>query len=255
MTCNEVCGCFNIAKTIFNMDLFTIVTARADYEQGALVIIDQTQLPGREVYLALKTSEEIWEAIYLLKVRGAPAIGVAAAYGVAVCMQKVAATGFDDFYREFSRVKDYLASSRPTAVNLFTALERLNRALLKHQGVGVEILKQVLREEAEAIRKEDAEACRKIGEHGLSLLKPGMGLLTHCNAGHLAVSEYGTALAPIYLGQEQGFGFSVFVDETRPLLQGARLTAFELQKAGVNVTLICDNMASSVMGASRTGRV
>lgn len=229
------------------MDLFTIVTARADYEQGALVIIDQTQLPGREVYLALKTPEEIWEAIYLLKVRGAPAIGVAAAYGVAVCMQKVAATGFDDFYREFSRVKDYLASSRPTAVNLFTALERLNRALLKHQGVGVEILKQVLREEAEAIRKEDAEACRKIGEHGLSLLKPGMGLLTHCNAGHLAVSEYGTALAPIYLGQEQGFGFSVFVDETRPLLQGARLTAFELQKAGVNVTLICDNMASSVM--------
>ena len=229
------------------MDLFTIVTARADYEQGALVIIDQTQLPGREVYLVLKTPEEIWEAIYLLKVRGAPAIGVAAAYGVAVCMQKVAATGFDDFYREFSRVKDYLASSRPTAVNLFTALERMDRVLLKHQGAGVEILKQVLREEAEAIRDEDADACRKIGEHGLSLLKPGMGLLTHCNAGHLAVSEYGTALAPIYLGQEQGFGFSVFADETRPLLQGARLTAFELQKAGVNVTLICDNMASSVM--------
>ena len=109
------------------MDLFTIVTARADYEQGALVIIDQMQLPGREVYLVLKTPEEIWEAIYLLKVRGAPAIGVAAAYGVAVCMQKVAATGFDDFYREFSRVKDYLASSRPTAVNLFTALERMDR--------------------------------------------------------------------------------------------------------------------------------
>ena len=250
--CEEICGyckCFLLIlrKTIFNMDLFTIVTARADYEQGALVIIDQTQLPGREVYLVLKTPEEIWEAIYLLKVRGAPAIGVAAAYGVAVCMQKVAATGFDDFYREFSRVKDYLASSRPTAVNLFTALERMDRVLLKHQGAGVEILKQVLREEAEAIRDEDADACRKIGEHGLSLLKPGMGLLTHCNAGHLAVSEYGTALAPIYLGQEQGFGFSVFADETRPLLQGARLTAFELQKAGVNVTLICDNMASSVM--------
>ena len=204
------------------MDLFTIVTARADYEQGALVIIDQTQLPGREVYLALKTPEEIWEAIYLLKVRGAPAIGVAAAYGISVCMQKV--DEVDDFYREFARLKNYLASSRPTAVNLFTALERMEVALLKCQGAGVEVLKQVLR-----------------------LLKPGMGLLTHCNAGHLAVSEYGTALAPIYLGQEQGFGFSVFADETRPLLQGARLTAFELQKAGVDVTLICDNMASSVM--------
>ena len=238
MTCNEVCGCFNIAKTIFNMDLFTIVTARADYEQGALVIIDQTQLPGREVYLVLKTPEEIWEAIYLLKVRGAPAIGVAAAYGISVCMQKV--NEVDDFYREFARVKNYLASSRPTAVNLFTALERMEVALLKCQGAGVEVLKRVLREEAEAIRREDAAACRKIGEYGLSLLKPGMGLLTHCNAGHLAVSEYGTALAPIYLGQEQGFGFSVFADETRPLLQGVRVTSFELQKAGVDVTLICE---------------
>ena len=226
-------------------NIFDIVTARADYEQGAVVIIDQTQLPGREVYLALKTPEEIWEAIYLLKVRGAPAIGVAAAYGISVCMQKV--NEVDDFYREFARVKNYLASSRPTAVNLFTALERMEVALLKCQGAGVEVLKRVLREEAEAIRREDAAACRKIGEYGLSLLKPGMGLLTHCNAGHLAVSEYGTALAPIYLGQEQGFGFSVFADETRPLLQGARLTAFELQKAGVDVTLICDNMTSSVM--------
>ena len=153
------------------MDLFTIVTARADYEQGALVIIDQTQLPGREEYLALKTPEEIWEAIYFLKVRGAPAIGVAAAYGIAVCMQKVDVPGVDDFYREFSRVKDYLASSRPTAVILFTALERMDRVLLKHQGAGVEILKQVLREEAEAIRDEDADACRKIVELGLSLLK------------------------------------------------------------------------------------
>ena len=153
------------------MDLFTIVTARADYELGALVIIDQTQLPEREVYLALKTPEEIWEAIYLLKVRGAPAIGVAAAYGISVCMQKVDEVG--DFYREFARVKNYLASSRPTAVNLFTALERMEVALLKCQGAGVEVLKQVLREEAEAIRKEDAAACRKIGEHGLSLLASG----------------------------------------------------------------------------------
>ncbi len=227
--------------------IFNIVTVRADYGEGALVIIDQTQLPNREVYLTLKTPEEIWEAIYLLKVRGAPAIGVAAAYGISVCMQKVNVTGFEDFYREFSRIKDYLGAARPTAVNLCMALGRMDAALLKNRGEEVALLKQVLRDEAEAIRREDAEACRKIGEYGLSLLKPDMGLLTHCNAGHLAVSEYGTALAPIYLGQERGFNFSVFADETRPLLQGARLTAFELQRAGVNTTLICDNMVSSVM--------
>lgn len=236
-------------------DLFTMVTVRADYARGVLVILDQTRLPNREVYLALKTAEEIWEAIYLLKVRGAPAIGVAAAYGIAVCMQGVQAVGFDDFYGEFTRVKDYLASARPTAVNLFMALERMEAALLGHRGGEIELLKRVLREEAEVIRQEDADACRKIGEHGLSLLKPGMGLLTHCNAGHLAVSEYGTALAPIYLGQERGYGFSVFADETRPLLQGARLTAFELQKASVDVTLICDNMASAVMKQGRVQAV
>ncbi|WP_026207474.1 S-methyl-5-thioribose-1-phosphate isomerase [Butyricimonas synergistica] len=236
-------------------NLFTMVTVRADYEQGALVILDQTQLPNQEVYLALKTAEEIWEAIYSLKVRGAPAIGVAAAYGISVCMQKVVVAGFEEFYRKFVKIKAYLASSRPTAVNLFMALDRMEVRLLRHQKEDVKAWKQALREEAEAIRAEDAGACRRIGEWGLSLLKPGMGLLTHCNAGHLAVSEYGTALAPIYLGQERGYGFSVFADETRPLLQGARLTAFELQKAGVDVTLICDNMASSVMKQGRVQAV
>ena len=233
-------------------NLFTMVTARADYERGALVILDQTQLPNREVYLALKTAEEVWEAIYSLKVRGAPAIGVAAAYGISVCMQKGVTEEFEEFYKEFIRIKTYLASSRPTAVNLFMALDRMEARLLRHREDETKGWKQALREEAEAIREEDAEACRRIGEWGLSLLQPGMGLLTHCNAGHLAVSEYGTALAPIYLGQEREYGFSVFADETRPLLQGARLTAFELQKAGVDVTLICDNMASTVM---RQGRV
>ena len=252
------CECFLLIlrKTIFSMgDLFTMVTARADYEQGVLIILDQTQLPNREGYLALRTPEESGEAIYFWKVRGAPAIGVAAAYGISVCMQSVETAEFDGFYREFSRIKEYLASARPTAVNLFMALERMETALLGHWGEEVGLLKRVLREEAEAIRAEDAAACRKIGEHGLSLLNPGMGLLTHCNAGHLAVSEYGTALAPIYLGQERGYGFSVFADETRPLLQGARLTAFELQKAGVDVTLICDNMASSVMKQGRVQAV
>lgn len=227
--------------------MLDIVTVRADYEAGAVVIIDQTLLPGREEYIWLRTAEEIWEAIYQLKVRGAPAIGVAAAYGVAVCARQFPEVSFEDFYIRFRQLKHYLGSSRPTAVNLFMALDRMEEVLLHNRTENLSTIKQRLQEEADAIREEDAVACRRIGEWGLSLLKPGMGVLTHCNAGHLAVSEYGTALAPIYLGQEKGYHFQVYADETRPLLQGARLTAFELNRAGVDVTLICDNMASTVM--------
>ena len=144
-------------------------------------------------------------------------------------------------------IKEYLAGSRPTAVNLVAALNRMERVLVAHPTLSVPEWKELLYKEAIAIREEDAAACRQIGENCLALLRPGMGILTHCNAGHLAVSEYGTALAPIYLGQERGYGFKVFADETRPLLQGARLTAYELSRAGVDVTLICDNMASIVM--------
>lgn len=228
-------------------ELDSLITVRADFAAHVLVILDQTKLPGKEEYLRLRTPEEIWEAIYHLKVRGAPAIGVAAAYGMAVCAGQFEDSHFADFYSHFLRVKDYLASSRPTAVNLFIALDRMESCVLRNQKEPVELIKIRLQEEAGRFRAEDAAACRNIGEWGLSLLTPGMGLLTHCNAGHLAVSEYGTALAPIYLGHERGYGFQVFADETRPLLQGARLTAFELHKAGVDVTLICDNMASSVM--------
>lgn len=227
--------------------MLDIVTVRADYEAGAVVIVDQTLLPGREEYVWLRTAEEIWEAIYQLKVRGAPAIGVAAAYGVAVCVRQFPEISFEDFYTRFQQLKSYLGSSRPTAVNLFMALDRMERALLQHRAESLSVIKLRLQEEADAIRAEDAAACRQIGEWGLGLLKPGMGLLTHCNAGYLAVSEYGTALAPIYLGQERDYHFQVYADETRPLLQGARLTTFELSRAGVDVTLICDNMASTVM--------
>ena len=140
-----------------------------------------------------------------------------------------------------------MAGSRPTAVNLVAALDRMEQVLTAHPTLSVSEWKELLYKEAIAIREEDAAACRRIGENCLELLRPGMGILTHCNAGHLAVSEYGTALAPIYLGQERGYDFKVFADETRPLLQGARLTAYELSRAGVDVTLICDNMASIVM--------
>lgn len=222
-------------------------TVRFSDDLNAVVILDQTRLPAEESYVALSSAEEIWDAIYKLKVRGAPAIGVAAAYGIYVCSRQIQAVSLHNFYREFRRIKDYLASARPTAVNLVAALNRMEKVVLENISVTIPALLQLLHTEALAIREEDAAACRRIGEHCLSLLRPGMGILTHCNAGHLAVSEYGTALAPIYLGEERGYGFKVFADETRPLLQGARLTAYELHRAGVDVTLICDNMASTVM--------
>ena len=230
-----------------SINITDLKTVRLSQDGRAVVILDQTRLPGSEVYVSLSSAEEVWEAIYKLKVRGAPAIGIAAAYGIYVCSRQITAGTYDTFYREFIRIKNYLASSRPTAVNLVAALNRMERAVVAHSMRPVPEIVQLLRAESEAIRAEDAAACRKIGENCLSLLRPGMGILTHCNAGHLAVSEYGTALAPVYLGEERGYGFKVFADETRPLLQGARLTAYELQKAGVDVTLICDNMASVVM--------
>ena len=230
-----------------NQSITDLKTVRLSPDTNAVVILDQTQLPEKEIYLSLFTAEAVWEAIYKLKVRGAPAIGVAAAYGIYVCSKQIKAASYADFYNEFRRIKDYLAGSRPTAVNLVAALNRMERIVLENAAENIPVILQLLHAESEAIRTEDAAACRRIGENCLSLLRPSMGLLTHCNAGHLAVSEYGTALAPIYLGEERGYHFKVFADETRPLLQGARLTAYELHKAGVDVTLICDNMASAVM--------
>jgi len=214
---------------------------------GALVLLDQTLLPGEKKFLCLTRIEDIWEAIYQLRVRGAPAIGIAAAYGVYLAAKWSGAATYDGLLADFLKAKEYLASSRPTAVNLFWALDRMERRIRREAGSPADRVREALRDEAERIRAEDEDVCRRIGEHALSLLKPGMGLLTHCNAGTIATAKYGTALAPIYLGQERGYGFRVFADETRPLLQGARLTVWELMEAGVDVTLICDNMASIVM--------
>lgn len=222
-------------------------TVRLDDENNAVVIIDQTKLPGKIEIISLHTAQEIWNAIYLLQVRGAPAIGVAAAYGIYVLAKRMDTEDYDTFYREFVRQKEYLDSSRPTAVNLSWALNRMQRVVEAHSGETVAQIKEVLHRESVAIQEEDIWVCRMIGEHGLTLVKPGDGILTHCNAGQLATSKYGTATAPIYLGEERGYHFHVFADETRPLLQGARLTAFELQSSGVDVTLICDNMSATVM--------
>ena len=222
-------------------------TVRLDDENNAVVTIDQTKLPGKIEIISLHTAQEIWDAIYLLQVRGAPAIGVAAAYGIYVLAKQMDTEDYDTFYREFVRQKEYLDSSRPTAVNLSWALNRMQRVVEAHSGESVAQIKEALHRESVAIQEEDIWVCRMIGEHGLTLVKPGDGILTHCNAGQLATSKYGTATAPIYLGEERGYHFRVFADETRPLLQGARLTAFELQSSGVDVTLICDNMSATVM--------
>ncbi|MBY0146430.1 S-methyl-5-thioribose-1-phosphate isomerase [Neobacillus niacini] len=224
-----------------------IQSVRLDDENDTLVLLDQTVLPNETNFLELKEMEDIWDAIYQLKVRGAPAIGIAAAYGVYLGTKKSTAETYEALFEDFKKVKDYLATSRPTAVNLFWALNRMEDRFKQEAGKSVAEVKAALKEESENIRAEDEKICEAIGEHALSLLEPGWGLLTHCNAGTIATAKYGTALAPIYLGQEKGYDFKVYADETRPLLQGARLTAWELQQAGVDVTLICDNMASIVM--------
>lgn len=234
------------------MEILNIAPVK--FENGKMMILDQTQLPGETVYLEMNTKEDVWDAIYKLKVRGAPAIGVAAGYGLYVCVREICAADYRDFYRQFMEIKNYIASSRPTAVNLFWALDRMEsrvRSFENHDlNSWVETqgeIKNALLDEAERIRIEDENACRAMGEYGLALLKPGMGILTHCNAGTIATAKYGTCLAPLYIGQEKGYNFKVFADETRPLLQGARLTAWELNQAGIDTTLICDNMASIVM--------
>ncbi len=231
-----------MAENIMNYE-----TVALDEEKGALVIIDQTQLPNHVEILSLTDIKDIWDAIYLLKVRGAPAIGVAAAIGVYVAASRIEAAEYNAFYAEFKKAKDYLASSRPTAVNLFWALDRMERVVLDNKDKSVADIKALLHDEAVEIKEEDIWVCKTIGEFGLSLIKDGDGILTHCNAGQLATAKYGTALAPIHLGAEKGYKFKVFTDETRPLLQGARLSAFELYSHGIDTTVICDNMASQVM--------
>lgn len=230
-----------------NKNIMEYETVALDDADSALVVIDQTKLPAVTELLRLHTAQEIWDAIYLLKVRGAPAIGVAAAFGIYLLAKGIDAQDYETFYRKFCEYKNYLNSARPTAVNLSWALNRMERVCTDNRTLPVDEIRRKLKETAVAMKEEDIRVCRTIGEHGLTLLKPGDGILTHCNAGQLATCKYGTATAPIYLGQERGYRFRVYADETRPLLQGARLTAYELQASGVDVTLICDNMSATVM--------
>ena len=216
-------------------------------DERSIAIIDQTQLPNREIRLELRTAEDIYDAIKRLAVRGAPAIGICAGYAMYVLAQQEAAEDPGAFLADMERVGAYLISSRPTAVNLSWAVRRMLDVIRGAADHTVPEICRLLRRECLAIHDEDIQMCYRISEYGLSLVKPGDGILTHCNAGPLATSKYGTAIGPVLLGKERGIDFRVFSDETRPLLQGARLTSYELQRAGVDVTLICDNMASIVM--------
>jgi methylthioribose-1-phosphate isomerase len=212
-------------------------------------------LPGKLVYNKYCDAESIHQAIKTMVVRGAPAIGITAAYGLYLAIRDYKGDIKEDFIKTFEAKADYLATARPTAVNLFWALDRMKHLVYRHQNEPVEKVIALLLEEAIRIHREDGEINRSIGENLLKLLKDGMGILTHCNAGILATSKYGTATAPLYLAHEKGWKLKVFADETRPRLQGASLTAFELKEAGIDVTLITDNMAAHVMSQGRVNAV
>ena len=222
-------------------------SVRLSKRGDSVVIIDQTLLPNETVYLDLKDPGDLYEAIHQLRVRGAPAIGIFAGYALYCLALQSTAEDYPAFMEEVRTQAAYLNSSRPTAVNLSWALKRMVAKAEASAGKPKTEILQDLKEECIAIHNEDIAMCKAIAEYGLTLIKDGDGILTHCNAGPLATSRYGTALGPILLGYERGMDFHVFVDETRPLLQGARLTSYELEEAGVDITLICDNMASIVM--------
>ena len=237
----------NLSKTREDLDKVAITdNIRLSKDESSVVIIDQTKLPNVTEYKTINTLEDAYQAIKKLEVRGAPAIGIFAGYSMYVLSKKDIDKDCDTFYKNFVSNKEYLNSSRPTAVNLSWALNRVDNMVKDNLDKPVSEIVGLIKDEAVAIHNEDIEMCCAICEYGLSLLKDGDGVLTHCNAGPLATS-YGTAQGPFLLAKARGMNVRVFADETRPLLQGARLTSYEMEKAGVDVTLICDNMASLVM--------
>jgi len=218
---------------------------------GRIRILDQTRLPTEVVFIDTTDVATVWQAIRTLQVRGAPAIGIAAAMGMAAAAQSIASADACAVLAATERAGDFLATARPTAVNLFWAIDRMRRVARASANMAAPQFKARLVAEGIAIRDEDEAMCRAIGRHGFSLLKGARAVLTHCNAGRLATADYGTALAPLYTARENDTTIRVYADETRPLLQGARLTAWELTEAGIPVTLICDNMAAQVMKEGR----
>lgn len=226
-----------------------------EWKGGAIKLIDQTKLPGEFQYRYIRDLKSLWQAIKVMQIRGAPALGAAAGLGVYLGIRDIEAKNFPQFEKELNQVIAYLASSRPTARNLFWALERMRGIVLKNKNKPLPDIKKVIFREADRIIEEDRRACRKIGYYGAKLIKKNDTILTICNAGILATIDYGTALGVIYRACEDGRQIKVFACETRPLLQGARLTAWELNKKGIDVTLICDSMAAALMQEGKINRV
>jgi methylthioribose-1-phosphate isomerase len=221
---------------------------------GCLELVDQRRLPAEFVKLQCRDVETLFEAIKTLAVRGAPAIGVSAAYGLVLALQKLSADdSIEKSIESLKRAREYLASSRPTAVNLFWAMDRVWRAASPVETL--QQLREIVLREAHAIYQEDVDMCRRIGQNGEKFIQDGAGILTHCNAGALATAGQGTALSPMFEAHKKGKKFKVYADETRPLLQGARLTAWELKQAGIDVTVICDNMAGWLMKQGKINAV
>lgn len=217
------------------------------WSNGVVKLIDQTKLPNKLVYIGCKTKEDIWRAIKTMQIRGAPAIGIAAGFAVALGMKDFKGDSFSEFVNKLEKVISYLYKVRPTAVNLVWALNRMRRVVLDNENKKINYLKKILFTEALKILKEDKKMCRKMAGYGGKFIKSGCNVLTHCNAGGLATADYGTALSVLFYAKEKGKKFHVYADETRPVLQGARLTVWELMQAKIPCTLICDNMAASLM--------
>ena len=222
-----------------------------DWKNDKLRIIDQSALPGKLKYINCESAESVWKVIRNMKIRGAPALGVAAAYGVYLGVRRTSS----QFFKQLKKTVKYISTSRPTARNLFWALERMEKAAYSVKEKPIIQIKKRLLKEAEAILKDDKEICRKIGYYGKRLIKNGDIILTHCNAGGLATADYGTALGVIFASKDAGCKIKVFVDETRPVLQGARLTTWELMRENVDTTLISDNMAAYLMSKKRITKI
>lgn len=239
----------------FREEEFGTMIQTVEWKDGNVVMIDQRILPAREVYNSYSDYRDVAEAIKTLVVRGAPAIGVTAAMGVALGAQSINSDDYDEFTKELNKVMETLRNTRPTAVNLFWALDRMKKLVHASSGIPVAELKQKLIDEAIKMHDEDIEINRAMGGNGAELIKDGDGILTHCNAGALATAGYGTALGVIRAAHAQGKNIHVFVDETRPYLQGARLTAWELMKEKIPMTLITDNMSGYFMAAGKIQRI
>ena len=232
-----------------------LLSIKWDEKKDELILLDQTKLPNEIKYINYNSVEGVYSSIKNMIVRGAPAIGVTAGYGMYFAAKKATENSFEDFYLEIKKGGNYLNSSRPTAVNLSWAVNRMLKKAKESKGMSIKDIKIALRNEAKTIHEEDIEICKAIGENLLTLLKDGMGILTHCNAGQLATSKYGTATAPMYLAKKKGWNLKVYSDETRPRLQGSTLTALELNMAGIDVTTITDNMAAVVMAEGKINAV